>query len=71
LQIGHNKKKISKGRNILNINSEAHLQFLIHKMKNNKQKDLRKSQKLNKSIFNKAIVMFLDLPVNKINKFRN
>jgi hypothetical protein len=70
LQVGHNKKKIFKDRDVLKNNLEARLQFVINKKKNNNKKDLQKSKKLNKSIFNKAIVMFLGLPVNKINKFR-
>ncbi len=70
MQVGHNKKKIFKDRDVLKNNLEARLQFVINKKKNNNKKDLQKSKKLNKSIFNKAIVMFLGLPVNKINKFR-
>jgi hypothetical protein len=71
LQVGHNKKKIFKDRNVLKNSLGAHLRFAINKMKNKNKKDLQKSKKLNKSVFNKAIVMFLGLPVNKINKFRN
>jgi hypothetical protein len=72
LQVGHNKKKIFKDRDVLKNNSEARLQFVINKMKNKNKnkKDFQKSKKLNKSIFNKAIVMFLGLPVNRINRFR-
>ncbi len=72
MQVGHNKKKIFKDRDVLKNNSEARLQFVINKMKNKNKnkKDFQKSKKLNKSIFNKAIVMFLGLPVNRINRFR-